>query len=98
MDIKTVDVATFDKLLAQEKFNQRLAVVENGRTLGYWIPVTSLKKPKRVVKARSTVDWEAFKKSTEKLHDLLKAQGIDPEDLLRDFEELRKERWKSQRK
>jgi len=58
-----------------------VAVTRHGRTVGYFIPV----------RRDRTAELEAFRKSASKVDAGLAEAGIDPDELLKEFEELRRQ-------
>ena len=86
-ELKTIGVREFREKLAQHlTMGTPLAITRNGFTIGYYIP------------ARPSIadeDRQALTDATQRLHELLEAKGIDPEDLIQDFKELRKSRQKT---
>lgn len=82
--LNTVGVREFREHLAEHlKLGTPLAITRNGFTIGYYIP------------ARPPLqegDHQALTDATQRLHELLEAKGIDPEDLIEDFKALRKAR------
>ena len=86
-ELKTIGVREFREQLAQHlTMGTPLAITRNGLTLGYYIPA------RRPI---AEEDRQALTNATQQLHELLEAKGIDPEDLIQDFKELRKSRKKS---
>jgi hypothetical protein len=60
-----------------------LAITRHGSTIGYYIPA---------LRPISETDRHALEDATRRLHALLAAQGIDPEDLLHHYTSLRQAR------
>ncbi len=86
-ELKTIGVREFREQLAQYlTTGTPLAITRNGLTLGYYIPA------RRPI---ADEDRQALTNATQQLHELLESKGIDPEDLIQDFKELRKSRKKS---
>jgi hypothetical protein len=84
--MKTIGVREFREHLTKHvREDTPLAITRHGLTIGYYIPA------QRPV---SETDLQALEEATRRLHALLEAQGIDPEDLLSDYITLRKARKK----
>ena len=83
-ELKTIGVREFREQLSRHlTMGTPLAITRNGLTLGYYVP------------ARQPIaeeDRQALTQATQRLHELLEAKGINPEDLIQDFKELRKSR------
>ncbi|MEM6597428.1 MAG: type II toxin-antitoxin system Phd/YefM family antitoxin [Cyanobacteria bacterium P01_D01_bin.36] len=58
-----------------------IAVSRHGQTVGYFVPVH---------KAPNTADFEALRVASDKLDTLLKEHKIDKEELVQDFQKLRR--------
>ncbi|WP_089717661.1 hypothetical protein [Candidatus Entotheonella palauensis] len=85
--LKTIGVREFREKLAQHlTLGTPLAITRNGITIGYYIPA------RRPI---ADEDRQALTDATQRLHELLEAKGIDPEELIEDFKKLRKSRKKS---
>ena len=83
-ELKTIGVRAFRENLAQHlKLGAPLVITRNGLTVGYYIPTQ---------RPISEADSQALTDATQRLHELLEAKGIDPEDLIRDFKALRSAR------
>ncbi|MBE9064306.1 type II toxin-antitoxin system Phd/YefM family antitoxin [cf. Phormidesmis sp. LEGE 11477] len=60
---------------------ETIAISRHGQTVGYFVPVH--KKPSRA-------DVEAFMTAALKVEDLLSEHGIDEEEMVAEFEKMRK--------
>lgn len=81
---KTIGIREFREYLAQHmSADVPLAITRHGITIGYYIPA---------YRPVSETDRQALEDATRRLHALLEAQGIDPEDLLNDYKSLRQAR------
>ncbi|MEL6468606.1 MAG: type II toxin-antitoxin system Phd/YefM family antitoxin [Cyanobacteria bacterium J06623_4] len=58
-----------------------IAISRHGQTVGYFVPVR--KKPDKA-------DFEALRVATQKLDALLDEHGVDREEMIREFDRLRK--------
>ena len=58
-----------------------VAITRHGQTVGVYVPT----KPKVTEE-----DTRAFHEAGERMRAILREDGIDPEDLIREFDELRK--------
>jgi antitoxin (DNA-binding transcriptional repressor) of toxin-antitoxin stability system len=58
-----------------------VAITRHGQTVGIYVPT----KPKVTEE-----DRRAFREAGERMRAVLREDGIDPEDLIREFDELRK--------
>jgi PHD/YefM family antitoxin component YafN of YafNO toxin-antitoxin module len=82
--LKEIGIREFRESIAEYvRADKPLAITRHGLTLGYYIPAK---------RSPSEADKTALQEATRRLHDLLEAQGIDPEDLIADFKETRKRR------
>jgi hypothetical protein len=82
--LRTIGVREFREKLAQHlKLGMPLAITCHGSTIGYYIPAQH---------PISEADSQALTDATQHLHDLLEAKGIDPEELIQDFQALRSAR------
>jgi antitoxin (DNA-binding transcriptional repressor) of toxin-antitoxin stability system len=85
--LKTIGIREFREHLTKHvRADTPLAITRHGLTIGYYIPA------QRPV---SETDLQALEDATRRLHALLEARGIDPEDLLNDYTTLRKARRKA---
>ena len=85
--LKTIGIREFREHLTKHvRVDTPLAITRHGLTIGYYIPA------QRPV---SETDLQALEDATRRLHALLEARGIDPEDLLNDYTRLRKARRKA---
>jgi len=85
--LKTIGIREFREHLTKHvRADIPLAITRHGLTIGYYIPA------QRPV---SETDLQALEDATLRLHALLEARGIDPEDLLNDYTRLRKARRKA---
>lgn len=83
-ELKTIGVREFREKLAQHlSLGSPLAITRNGLTIGYFIPA---RRP------NAEEDRQALTDATQRLHELLEAKGIDPEELIQDFKALRQSR------
>lgn len=80
--VKAVGIREFRENITQLIDKEKpLAITRHGQTVGYYIPAQ---------RSITEADKLALKAATERLHELLEAQGLDPEDLINDFKQLRK--------
>ncbi len=87
--VKTIGVKEFRENLAEYmNSDSAVAVTKHGLTVGYYLPARHSVKD---------ADKEALESAAKKLNSLLEAKGIDPEDLINDFKELKEQR-KQQKK
>ena len=85
--LKPIDMREFWEHLVQHVSGDfPLAITCHGLTIGYYIPAHQLV---------SETDLQALEDATLRLHVLLEAQGIDPDDLINDYTVLRKGRRKA---
>lgn len=81
--VKAVAVAEFREKFAEHLMSpDPIAITKHGLTVGYYIPTH---RPVR------EADKQALTEASRKLSELLEAQGLDPEDLIRDAIPLRKQ-------
>ncbi len=81
--VKAVAVAEFREKFAEHLMSpDPIAITKHGLTVGYYIPTH---RPVR------EADKQALTEASRKLSELLEAQGLDPEDLIRDATTLRKQ-------
>ena len=84
--LKTIGLGEFQEHLTTHMSGDTpLAITRGGLTIGYYIPVHPV----------SDTDLQALEDATRRLHALLQARGIDPEDLINDYITLRKARRKA---
>jgi hypothetical protein len=82
VELKTVGMRDFRDHLAEHLSGETpLAITRHGLTIGYYIPAH---RPVR------ETDVQALEDATRRLHALLAAHGIAPEDLIHDYTTLRK--------
>ena len=82
-EIKTVGVREFrEKLSEHLSSNVPIAVTRHGLTVGYYIPTH---------RPITEADEQALEEAAQRLHALLEAKGIDPEALIREAKELRRQ-------
>jgi hypothetical protein len=87
VQLKTIGISEFQEHLAKHISGDiPLAITRHGLTIGYYIPVHQ---------PVSATDLQALEDATRRLHALLAARGIDPEDLINDYTALRKARRKA---
>ena len=87
--VKSIGVKEFRENLAQYMHSDTpVAVTKHGLTVGYYLPARHPVKEE---------DKQALAAAAQKLNSLLEAKGIDPEDLINDFKEL-KEQHRQQKK
>ena len=80
-DMKSVGVREFREKLSELLLSSEpIAVQKHGLTVGFYIPTHQ---------GASTADKEALKRASERLQELMEAQGLDVEDLIQDFKEMR---------
>ncbi len=80
--LKTIGVREFTEQLAEHVTSTNpLAITRHGMTIGYYIPAHS---------PTAETDRGVLEDATRRLHDMLEAQGIDPEELIRDYQTLRR--------
>jgi hypothetical protein len=85
--LQTIGIGEFrEQLTMYMSGDTPLAITRDGLTIGYYIPVQ---------RAVSDTDLQTLEDATRRLHALLKARGIDPEDLINDYITLRKTRRKA---
>lgn len=85
--LQTIGIREFQEYLAKHMSEDTpLAITRHGLTIGYYIPVHQ---------PVSATDLQALEDATRRLHVLLAARGIDPEDLINDYTALRKARRKA---
>jgi hypothetical protein len=85
--LKTIGMKEFREHLARHMSGDTpLAITRHGLTIGYYIPAHQ---------PVSETDLQALEDATLRLHALLEARGIDPEDLINDYTALRKARRKA---
>jgi hypothetical protein len=85
--LKNISMKEFREHLAQHMSgNTPLAITRHGLTIGYYIPVHP---------SVSETDLQVLEDATRRLHALLEARSIDPEDLINDYTALRKARRKA---
>jgi hypothetical protein len=85
--LKTVDLGEFQEHCTEYMRTQTpLAIIEHGSTMGYYIPVHQ---------AVSDAALHTLEAATQRLHHLLTAQGVDPEELISDYTRLRATRRQS---
>ena len=80
-DIEKMPVRDFRNYISKAK--NTLAVTNYGRTIGYYIPVHHDPKAE---------DFAALKKAASNMEAVLTAHGISADDILGDFDRLRKEK------
>lgn len=79
--LKTIGVREFrERLTKYMREDTPLAITRHGLTIGYYIPAH---------RPVSEADLQAIEDATRRLHALLEARGIDPEDLIDDYTALR---------
>jgi hypothetical protein len=80
--METVGIDEFPKKLAVYIVGgEALAVTQNGQTVGFFVPAK-----KRVTKAQ----MEAFRAAKKELDDEIASRGLNEEDLVEEFEALRR--------
>ena len=85
--LKTNGIREFrEHLTTHMQTDTPLAITRHGLTIGYYIPAH---------RPVSETDLQAIEDATRRLHALLEARGIDPEDLINDYTALRKARRKA---
>lgn len=85
--LKTIGIREFREHLAKHvREDTPLAITRHGLTIGYYIPAH---------RPVTETDLQALEDATRRLHALLAARGIDPEDLINDYTMLRKARRKA---
>jgi antitoxin (DNA-binding transcriptional repressor) of toxin-antitoxin stability system len=81
-EVKTVGVREFRENFSEHLMsNVPIAVTKHGLTVGYYIPTH---------RPVSQVDKQALAEATKQLSDMLEAEGLDPEALIREAISLRK--------
>jgi antitoxin (DNA-binding transcriptional repressor) of toxin-antitoxin stability system len=81
--VKAVAVAEFREKFAEHLMSSEpIAITKHGLTVGYYIPTHRPTKE---------ADKQALTEASRKLSELLEAQGLDPEELIRDAIALRKQ-------
>lgn len=81
---KSIGVREFREQLATLiSSNVPLAITRHGLTIGYYIPAQ---------RPISEANRQALEDATQRLHEMLEAQGIDPERLIHDYKALRRAR------
>jgi hypothetical protein len=84
---KTIDIRELQEYLVKHmREDTPLAITLQDLTIGYYIPAH---------RSVSETDLQAFEDASQRLHALLEAQGIDPEDLINEYTTLRKARRKA---
>jgi hypothetical protein len=87
VQLKTIGMKEFREHLGQRMSGDTpLAITRHGLTIGYYIPA---------YQPVSETDLQALEDATRRLHALLEARGIDPEDLINDYTVLRQARRKA---
>ncbi|TRV28767.1 MAG: prevent-host-death family protein [Microcystis wesenbergii Mw_MB_S_20031200_S109D] len=82
--IQSVGIREFrDHLYKYARENQEpIALINNGETIGYYIPARSQSQKK---------DLESLRQAVTKLSNMLAETGLTEDDIATDFQELRKQ-------
>jgi hypothetical protein len=81
--VKSIAVAEFREKFAEHLMSSDpIAITKHGLTVGYYIPTH---------RSISDGDKQALTEASRRLSELLTAQGLDPEELIRDAIALRKQ-------
>jgi hypothetical protein len=83
-EIESVGIHEFkDRLDRYTTENQKLiALISHGETIGYYIPVQPQSQKK---------DIESLRQAVTKLSNMLAERGLSEDDIVTDFQELRKQ-------
>ena len=81
--VRSVGVREFREQLATLLLSDEpIAITKHGLTMGYYIPTHQ---------PISEADKHALQAAAERLHELLEAKGLDPEELIQEAKALRKQ-------
>lgn len=85
METAKVGIQEFrENLFSYLEAQTPISIIRDGATVGVFVPTMPLPK-------RRPVDLEAFRIAGEKMQELIAAAGTSEEELIADFEELRRE-------
>jgi antitoxin (DNA-binding transcriptional repressor) of toxin-antitoxin stability system len=81
-EVKTVGVREFRENFSEHLMSEvPIAVTKHGLTVGYYIPTH---------RPVSSADKQALAEATRRLSELLAAEGLDPEELIKEAIAMRK--------
>ena len=84
MQTNKIGIREFRAKLADYVLNSEapIAITRHGDTVGYFIPVR---------RDRTDAERQALRKAADQLADMLESHGIDEEELITEFKQLRKQ-------